>query len=231
MFRYIAILLVGLVMSGCTTTVRQSAECADVLRQHKRLAIMPTEVKVSVAGLSKEERAYDYEFHLEKAIAEEIAPPLREKGFIVKTITRRDVHNLGMNNDLMHLRQRYNTISTELYSKSMGKSEAESIEQNVGQAAIAFGKRTSSDILVMIDYVGTSTSNSVRALGFAAAMFGVNTGVMGDTSTILVGIIDARNGKVLWINRVGIASSMFGSTFDKSDLTKLISDTLDKLGE
>ncbi len=56
--------------------------------------------------------------------------------------------------------------------------------------------KTGSDIIVMFDYTGAVKTNRARKLAFALSLLPYNA----DNSVMVIGIIDAKIGNVLWTN-------------------------------
>lgn len=237
---YLLILIVFLIPSCASmTTVRQHPDYKDTIHSCTNMAILPPTAEVNTVDvLKKKERMYEYESHLEKIIHQEIAPAIRAKGYSVQVLSNSDIHNKKLYSSLARVRANYNAAREELYAKPIWKEqEAFVITKNVGPSSADFCSNHKGDMLLMIDYVGVTQTNGARALGFATdLLLGTSSNV--ENSVMVIGIVDAKSGNILWTNMSTTAKDIFSSGLSKlsaadkidiKNVNRLISFALDKL--
>ena len=219
------LILLGLVISGCSklTLVRHRADYHSTLRQHNSVLVLPSVAEVSTVDIANnKERMYDYETHLEEIIHRKIIPSIHAKGFKVKVLRKRDIKGKELANHFMHLRQIYNNTREDLYAQHFWEEEkAHNLQKNLGAPAIALGKLTQSDLLVLVDYVATSKTSGARALNFVGAIAMSALGGRGELDpaeqgVMIVGIVETKTGNLLWMNMHSYAQDVISSSFSSS---------------
>ncbi len=240
---FLPLILVVMVASGCTkmTTVRHAPNYKSAVAGHKEVLILPPLVEVNTVDIAgRKERMYDYETHLEDIITREMVKPFEDKGFRVKSLKRRDIYDLKLFHSFTSLRDSYNLAREELYSKLLWEEDkAFSITKNLGRDATILGEGTNGDLLIMVDYAQIVKTNGARTRDLALnILFGVGGLENVDSSSMVIGIIDTKNGDLLWANISHNMSDIFSSGFesfssqDKVDIkkvNKLIKAILDPL--
>lgn len=237
-FRNCFLIVALLFLCSCAsmTSVRRSPHYDKAMNSYRTVLVLPASAEVSMVGVgNKKERMYDYETHLEGIIANEIIPALRNKGFNVSTLRNREIHAKKLTNAVLALRSSYNEAREELYKQIAWKEEeAFAVSKNLGRPALEIGKKTNSDMLVLVDYVGTSKTTGARVLNFTVSMFvGGRNLEPGERAVMAVGVIDARSGNLLWTNMSASEHSMFhsgsGSEEDTQNVNALISSAIAQL--
>ena len=156
----------------------------------------------SVDTSGKGTRLYDYEYHMEELIKDKIMPEMREKGFKVKFLSRKDIHDQKLNDAVTRIRTQYKEVANDLYkTKLMDKKQAFLIERNFQQVGTTLGKATDSDIIILVDFSGYCKTNNAVALQFVfTALTGMYNTSPDSGAVMMVGMIDAHNGDLLWSN-------------------------------
>jgi hypothetical protein len=67
----------------------------------------------------------------------------------------------------------------------------------------------------MIDYVGSTKTNGARALDFTRALLIGGSTTPAESSAMVLGIIDAKSGRILWTNMSTAFKDLFSSGADK----------------
>ncbi len=200
------VLCLAIAVSGCgpkVTTIRHSVGYTDVLGS-RAVTVLPPELEVyTVSANGAKERMYDYETHLESVIKERVIAALEKMDFRVMYLDRRDMHDKKLMDYVHGMRSVYRETTNELYKPLLLKEDlAFSVDKSIGPNAIELGNATNSRVFVMVDYLQHTKNNSSRALAFATALL-LNaphaTDDM-DKSSMIIGFVDARSGKVLWMN-------------------------------
>ena len=233
MFRIlIAFLLASLLSSCATTTVRRSPNYEEKLSKCKEVLVLPPEVKVHTLDLAnKQERMYNYEDHIEDMTKNKVIRELRDKKFKVRFLSKRDIYNQKLYDKIAALREAYNDSHKELYSTIMMQEEkAYAIEKNLGKPAIELGKATNSSVILLTDYSKTVKTNGARTKDLVlSVLLGVHTNDA-DQSLMIIGIIDARTGAILWTNRSYRSQDVIASSIDNlSSQSKMDNRDLDTL--
>lgn len=201
------VLSLAMMVSGCAsmTSVRHSESYDTTLQRQKEMVILPANVEVSTFDVSsKQTRMYDYEMHLEDVIKTALTTELGTHGFRTKSLNRRQIHEQHLEESVGRVRSAYNAARDELYADGpmMDKKKASSIINNIGPAAIELGEKTNSDVILLVDYVGSIKTNGSRTRDFVVSLLINNSALLhdADNARIVVGIIDAKTGQLLWTN-------------------------------
>ena len=203
---------ISLGFSGCSpmTLERHSAGYENVVAKQKDVLILPSEVYVeTIDYLGAKERKHDYEYHLEKIIDREMLPAIEEKGFKAKRLTRRDIHNQKLIGIVADLRAGYESKRAALYKENFWDGKrAFGIAENIGAIAVELGESTKSDLLVFVDFLGTSKTRGAQTIEILTdalmVAFSGNSARNSDPSeeaVMIIGIIDAKTGNILWSNK------------------------------
>ena len=216
--RYLLLAYVAIMASACAsnTTIRHSSDYQSAIaRSNHQVLIMPPVAEVNMVDISsKKSRMYDYEYHLEDIIIREVIPALQEQGLRAKLVRRRDLHDQDLRADAARLRSRYDEVREELYKEvSWDKEKAFDVNENTGPFATAIGEKNQGDLIVMIDYARDVKTSGART--FEVLKHGLLV-AEADRSVIIIAIIDAKNGKLLWSNLGMDVISVLGSGMDNS---------------
>lgn len=125
----------------------------------------------------------------------------------------------------------------------MDVEKAYNIENKVGRHAMIVGKESKGDVLFLVNYLNNIKDNGARALNVAmfvlsAAVGSANSGYLDgtDNAGIMLSVVDAKSGNVLWCNNFFTSSSMMHDMFkgdskevDKNRIDQLLSGALKTL--
>lgn len=216
---YLALVLL-VFTTACTkvTSIRYNPGYNNVLSKHQEVIILPPAAEVNTVDIGgKKKRVYNYEANLEQLIAAETNTDLQELGFNVKVMHRKDFHDLGIYDHYLRLRDTYDTARRELYQPLLWEeSKAFAIANRLGESAIIVGKKTKSDIIIMVDYAGMVKTNGARALDLTLTLLTGhdNSSNNAESSLMIIGIIDAKTGNILWTNMSVDNKDLFSSAIN-----------------
>ena len=220
------IYLLLFILVGCTsTTVRQAPNYKSILANYKTMVLLPVEVEMkSIDASGKEKRFYDYEYHLETLVKNNVIPEMRSRGFNIVFLNRKDAHDKGIYNEVLQLRNKYNDETKILHDPSFNDKNASSVDISFSTYATKIGKITDSDLIMIVDFSGYAKTSGSMVLNLVAGMLtGVYSGGPSAGSTMLIGIIDAKSGNLLWNN----ISSEHDSFFTSSSSNRTKQDKID----
>ena len=190
-------------LSACgpaMTTLRHTADY-DTTLSRGEVTVLPAYSQVTQGGKG---RQYDYEHVLEPILQQAAADILREKGYRVEILHKKDMRDDNLYKDVDRVHERYKEkYKSELYDgPQLFKTEVTSfdIDVSLGNAGEKLFEKTGKKLFVFTDYEEYIQSTAERVAGFAIAVLtrddflsgGVENGHVG------VGIIDAERGKVIW---------------------------------
>ena len=223
---------------GCakpTTLERhQQGYESEIIRQNEILIIPPVADVNTVGAFGSKEKMYDYEFNLEDLIQKQMVPAIEAKGYKAQLLHKRTIAEQHLNNIVMPLRDEYALVSKELYSPAaLEEEKAFSINQNLGKFAIELGEKTHSDLILITDYSGAIKTNGARTADFIGAMLTGRSDALqnSDASTMLIAIIDAKNGNLLWSNMGHSVLGIFDGTQTDTDDVKRIDEMIKNILE
>ena len=213
------LLIFPILLAACAskTTVRHTPNYEATLKRKKNVLILPPVAQVyQVGAFGSKKRVYNYEAEFEALAAEEAEVDLTERGFNVKVMARKNLDEAGAYEAFTHLRNAYESALKELYAQHLWpENKAFNLSKNLGGAAHELSKKTDSDLIAMVDYEGFVKTNGARTLDFiSAAVLGVGAGAAAaESSVILIGLVDAKTGNILWTNRVDLQKDLFSAAF------------------
>lgn len=213
------ILVALLLTSACVTktTVRHSANYSAALTKSPNLTLLPAEVIVNTVNVgNQKERMYDYEYHLEGVFTREMTAVLEAKGYHVERLQKADLHKQKLLPIMLDLRSQYGGVRSSLYTPYyMDEKIAFSVHKKVGDKAVELGEKTNSSVFVFVDYAGTVKTNGARARDLALDLLvGTSNSANVDASSLIIGIVDASTGDVLWANSVKDTQGIYDSVLD-----------------
>ena len=233
------LLLSPLLLAACAskTTIRHSVGYEAVLKNQWNAVILPPTAHIqSMGAFGSKERLYNYEQEFEHLAADEALVDLKERGFQVKYLHRKDIDEAGAYEAYTHLTHAYDEARKQLYCPlEQEEKKAFALTKNVGSAAVELATKTHSDLIIMVDYEGAIQTNGSRALSLAlTAVTGVCSGGPAETSHMVIGIIDGKKGDILWTNLAVDTSSVLGSAFSnlrsqKSSDSKKLEKLIDRI--
>jgi hypothetical protein len=247
--RSIFLSLLMMLTISCTkkTTIRYAANYQDAINKSHQVLILPPNVEVNTVDIgNKKTRMYNYEEHLASLMTEQLTTALQKHGFRTKIFHKKDIKEQELYDSLMLLRKAYNPILEELYSPLDWEiKKATAITKNAGEHTIKIGEKTESDILIFTDYARNVKTNGARTLGFITDFFTgpiyaykpnelrpilINPSENVDQALMVIALIDAKNGNILWTNFSGIKSDLCSSMlFESSNDKKTDIKHLDKI--
>ncbi|MEQ9116010.1 MAG: hypothetical protein RLN62_04360 [Rickettsiales bacterium] len=228
---FLLILLLFTVSCAHLTTERRHPDCEVALSKANCIGVLPAKAEVKTVGLGGSgERKYDYEYRVEEIVADEANKILQEKGYRTKLVRKRDLRKKKAFADFDRSKDRLDEATGDFYTSGelMQKEEAYNIHRNTGRYSRSVGKTTQSDVLLYINYVNNVKKNSARAAGFlldALQAMG-NRGNHSisrsnnddaDTVVIMLTLVDAKTGNVLWSNFSRDVRDIFADFFSGKD--------------
>lgn len=249
----LSILTIMLSLSACGTytSARYTPDYQKTLKANPAVSVVTPDVQVMTADFAgKTERMVDFEYHLEPMIQAALVSALKNKGYDVNTLSRRDLKDQNIYQDNDRLRQKYNEAVASLYQGQLMQKEetAGRIKVNTGTAAFALGQASGKPILMLVNYHEVVSTNGARMRDFAMdvvmkALAGPNAQTQNlsdnvEAATLTVGLLNAKNGDVLWVNRASVQESLAGSGLNslkdndvvaQEKIDRLVRDTLAKL--
>jgi len=113
----------------------------------------------------------------------------------------------------LQLRQKYNEDIKALHGPKFKEKNASSVDVNFGQYATRIGEIENADLIMIVDFSGYAKTSGAVALSFLTGMVtGVHTGGPSAGSSMLISIIDAKTGNLLWNNTALEADAFFTSS-------------------
>lgn len=219
--RIIFLCLMALFASSCTktTTLRHAENYKSSIERARQVLVLPPVVEVNTVDVAgKKTRMDEYEIHLCDVIRERIILALEKKDLRARVLRAKDINDLGLYRPLNALRESYDKIAKDLYKKHLWKvEEALVVDRSVKEKAAIFAEKTSSDILVFIDYSRNSQTSGAIVRDLAMQMLiGSSYGSSEPNAHIIIGFIDAHNGQFVWSN----LGSVFEGSISFSDPKK-----------
>jgi len=233
--RLFALLVTAIILSSCgsVSSVRHSVDYDKTLTKSKKMLILPTSVDVSTAdALGKKTRQYNYEIYLSDIMVDRLQLAMDAKGFRTNILRKKDIIDKGIYKDISKLRTKYNEAREELYKILLWDTEkAFAVSRNIDTSAIIVGEKTESDVLLFADYVRNIKTNGARTISLVTdILFGTKNSDDVDSAVMFIGLVDAKDGKLLWLNFFKITDSIIGSMFENSGSDKKIDNNhLDKI--
>lgn len=226
-------ILIILFLSGCSTgtSVRHISQYQDVLNNYNKVVILPVEVEInSIDSSGKGIRLYDYEYHMEELVRDKVIPEMRDKGFQVKFLSRKEIHDGNLYDAVTKLRMQYKEVANDLYKTTlMDKKDAFEIKRNFRDLASILRKATDSDLIMVVDFSGFGKTSNAVALEFVFAVLTKTYSSSADSGAVMmIGIIDAHNGDLLWSN-VSPSQPMPSSRKTVEEKDRLDNKMLDKI--
>ncbi len=198
------------------TTIRHSADYQTVLRQDD-LALLPVEVVVNTVNVAgNQERAINYEYHLEDVLRREVASALAAKGYHVMIVRRKELHAAKLSHALVDVRAAYVPLQKKLYaSLYMNEKQAFALRETLGDKAALIGQKTSSPVLVLVDYTGSMKTNGARAKDFAMdVLLGTRRSANVEGATLVIGLVEAQTGRIVWSHIGSDSKGIYSSALD-----------------
>jgi hypothetical protein len=236
-FREFILLFVVLSTAACTTTVRHQKDYRDAFAQNREILIIPPEVEIYEVGMTTKKRLYTYEYNLEPIISDQVLQQLQDKSFRVKYLSRKDIHEQNLQAEVQRLYDIYKDSRNMLYAKvELDEKKAFNINNTVGNAASNIAEKNNVAFIAITDYSRAIKDTSSRvATVMMNLLLGSQTQDDSDVSVMIIGIIDAKTGKVLWTNRSYVVRGAFSSSSDKkkeeAEMKALVKFTLKPLNE
>lgn len=239
-FRVILLIVVTLNFCACVnhTSVRHSPEYKSVMNQNPEILILPPEAEVvTLEASGKSKRMYDYEYNIEFIIANQLIPELAKKGFKAKLLDRKTIYDYKLNEAIANLNHIYKNNRNNLYKHHLWEeSKAFSINSSIGSSAISIGSKTNSKILLITNYARAIKTSGSRTKDVMMDIFlGTRHSDNADNAVMVVGIIEIKNGRILWTNRITAMRGVFSSSSDKKEedkqMKQIVSNILEPLNK
>lgn len=229
-FRILLCLIPVIVTAACApmSAERRHANYARLLEEKPAVTVLPPKAEANLvyAG-GKAERQYNYEYFVEAEIQTALREILREKGYHIEILRRKDLKKDKLYKDTGRLRSRYDTRLKALYARGPLQKEeiAFNIDEDVSPRHEAVREKTDADLVLVFDYNEIIKTGGAKALaiGIDIAMIALtgNSSRMaesgGDAVTASAGIIDAHSGDILWTHTAGGVESAYGGMFNTKE--------------
>lgn len=213
------------------TSVRHRNDYAKTLKQSRSITVLPVKAEVNMVGVGgHKERMYDYEYSIEEAIFREAKPMLKKKGYKVSRLNKRDLKDKNLFSNYELLYEDLDKETEKLYKEPlMDVEKAHNIENKVGRHAFVISKDSKGDVLFLVNYVNNVQTNAARAVGFMMDMIiKTRNSDEVDKAAVLLSMVDAKTGNILWCNYFAVSSSLFGDMF-KGDNKEVDTKRVDQL--
>ncbi len=242
-FRFLALAFSLVAMSACapSTSIRHSADFATKLSKNPTLSILPTKAAVvELDAANSTTRMYDYEGFIEPIVQEVLIEALTSKEYNTKKVYPSDLKKNALYKDVDKINQKSASAASMMHTKYSSKSpEAFNTNENIGDTARNFYKKTGQRILIISKYGEMSKTNGARVKDFLMDGFlKTNQGANTENASLTVTIVDAKDGKALWtysalktddLISAGINSAKSPENAAKSKVQKIVEMTLSKL--
>jgi len=216
----LVIVVLVVLTSACATktTVRQSATYDRLALYRGTILVLPTEANVSMVGLiGKGERMENYEYHLEKLLGESLLTTLRTNGYEVKLLTNKELYDRKLTGKILDLKDKYQAATRELYKTyHEEETKAHSIDLLIGNIG-ELNRVEKNTYLLICEYTGESKTTGARvANAIMDALIGTRASESAESSRVLIGILDNKDGKFYWSNIKATMKSTFAVMFSGS---------------
>jgi hypothetical protein len=200
------------------TTVRQSPSYNRQAVKQKEILILPTDAIVNTVDFAgKKERMYDYESYIDDLINKSLADKLKENGYKVVRLTRKELHDKKISAQVSRLKDKYNTSIDELYSSYVLPVEkAHSISNNIGKQDIDFKNNEQDSLILLSDYTSDVKTSAARTKDVLIdAFLGSRLATSADVAKIIVGLVDYKSGNILWTNVSSDMKDAYNGAFER----------------
>lgn len=220
---FVVFLLLTTTACGTFTTVRHSSDYAKILKENGEITVLPPEVIVNTSDIAgKSERMYDYEYHMESVIQEILIPAIKEKGYKLKPLSKKEIKEKKLYQDSHKLRENYSKEIGKLYAFQIAQKVeiAHNINATVKDSGKSLAEKTGQDLVMLIDYNETVKTNGARLRDFAIDVLvqsfhgSSNQSGNAEDATLKICILDAKTGKILWTNIAVDVQNYIGSGID-----------------
>ncbi|MBP9791664.1 MAG: hypothetical protein KBC27_00435 [Rickettsiales bacterium] len=216
------ILVMLFLTASCTnlTSVRHRNDYEKTLKKTRVLSLLPVKAEVKMVGVDGDHnRMYDYEYEVEKIIFRSVKPILAKKGYKVALVSKRALKDKNIFSYYDMLSEDLDKELLDLYSAPMMDTDkAYKIENKIGRHAFVVGKGTKGDVIVFINYLNNVKTNSARVAAFMTdVLLKTNNTSEVDKATIIISLIDAKNGNILWSNCFAVSTDLFEDMFRGKD--------------
>lgn len=223
-FPKLGLIVIAVMLSACSqkTTVRRHHDFHPYLSGAKNISVLPaTVVAVNVESSGKTKRNYNYESMVEDVIIDVLRPKLMQKGYRVKFITRREIHEKKVSGKVLSFREQYNDKIAELYKEQEWSPDKAHDIKTFMAPAKELAEELETDLIILIEYnlrVKTrgACAKDVTIAIVSNALFGVGPEV--DPNELLalrVAIINPNNGHLVWSNFGKEGYGAFSGMFSK----------------
>lgn len=211
-----------LVLTACSnTTIRKNANFveSDVLAHE--IISLPTEAVVNTVDFGgKKERMHDYEYYIEDKINEALIAYLNQNGVGATLLNKKNIHDKGLSKNALMLRESFDANIEELYKAYvMPEEKAFAITNKVDLHNLVLGNKDN-QLFLLSNYVADVKTSGARTADFlagvASAYFGGHNSSadQAEAAKIIVGLVDAKTGLLLWSNAYTLVKDSFSSMFE-----------------
>ena len=185
------------------------------------MVVLPPLVEVNTIDVGgKATREHNYEYQLEQIVTEVLVEKLHSKGYAVKPVTKKEIHDLKISRKILAFQEEYQQEINKLYTPlAWEEKKAFVIDTSLKSAVKDLGDSTHSDVIVFVEYAARNKTSGATAKDTLIGLFvpGGGGNSIEDASqfvSIRVALIDATNYNILWSNITREGYSAFMSAFD-----------------
>lgn len=210
------------VLSACTTTIRQHEDFATRRARIQRVAIVPPQVEATLIVFKGTNESLPEEIaKVSASLPELLRQNLAARGFTVAPPVVEESLDPELRSMLNQLRQTTNQVSADMYKTvAMSTSDALKYRASVGPQVADLASALDADALLLVGYSefhksGGQTARDITfAVLLAAATLG-NVIVLPPKygATLQVMLVDGVTGEMLWSNIIG-RTELFESPID-----------------
>ena len=219
---YLFFTIAALLISACAnnlTTVRHSAIYSPQDLKKGQIIILPTEASVSMVDtFGSTERMENYEYHIESIIDHSALSALKEQGYDVVLLSKKDLVDRKISGKALQFKDQYNeAIKTVYESCYLDKEKAFAIDNKVGSIN-ELNTGAKKKYILLCHYTGSSQTTGARVTNILIdALIGSRLSSNAESTNLLIGITDNSNSKFYWSNVYATADGVFTSAFQDND--------------
>lgn len=215
--KFIALFAALLLTSSCTryTYLRKTADLENELSKNNKVVLIPSEATINTVDVAgKKTKMYDFEEAVEEVIVDIVIPKLQAKGYSIQVLTKKDIREDKISKDIMILRENYEDILKELYTPELWAEEkAFNINSYINKKG-DYKELMNSNLILFVDYASQNKTSGAMMKDFLINLvISSKEREIAEKSIIAIAMIDSKDGKVLWSNRVLGDVNLIKATF------------------
>ncbi len=234
----VGVVLCGLLISGCLTTVRRHPDFEQRVASISTIAVIPPEVEiVEISFKGDNKHLTGEEEVIGLCLIRAVEGRLRSQGFTVKSSLLDEEHfeeDSELRFETTQINEAFERALAEMYEKEeMRKSKARKYERSLGPDVNRFADHAEVDALVFSRMLGFSKSKGEQAKDvFMAIAIGVALGgayvepAPSQGAILRVALVDGTTGDILWANTASARGD-----YNACAQTSMLEDLFKKLKE